>query len=188
MTRPCSGARRVGGDLAPAAWRRAEIDHSRTFFEKSRLVVDLHQLVSGTRAHAFALGARDVRIVELTLQPLAGGLRSVRLFDANFFRTLALCHAPSGRRLVATVPCTVFAHHLHQHALAQAAVGDAKTRTRKRTPDRLEDRTAGEHKVCALGADARARHPSSCVIASSRSMTAVIWSASIQQPSTRLRS
>src|SRR5262249_26720768 len=54
-------------------------------------------------------------------------------------------------------PYPVLAHQLHQNALAQAAVGDAQALARKGTPDRLEDRAAGEHEVGALGADARVR-------------------------------
>ena len=62
----------LGRHLAPAAGRGAEIDHARAFLEEARLVVDLDQLVGGARANAFALGARDVRIVELALQPQLG--------------------------------------------------------------------------------------------------------------------
>ena len=59
----------LGRHLAPAAGRSAKIDHARAFFEKMTLVVDLGQLEGGARAKALALGARDVRIVELALEP-----------------------------------------------------------------------------------------------------------------------
>ena len=51
-------------------------------------------------------------------------------------------------------PHPVRAHHLHQHALAQPAVGDAHPPAREFTPDRIQDGAAGEHKIGALGADA----------------------------------
>ena len=51
-------------------------------------------------------------------------------------------------------PDAVGTHQLDQHALAQAAVGDAQALARKRAPDRLQDRAAGQHQVGALGADA----------------------------------
>ena len=69
-TRPCCGAptRSAATWLQPPG-RGAEIDHARAFLEEARLVVDLDQLEGGARAHALALGARDIRIVELALQP-----------------------------------------------------------------------------------------------------------------------
>ena len=56
--------------------------------------------------------------------------------------------------VVVAAPRSVFAHHLHQHALAQAAVGDAQPPARKHAADRIEDGAAGQHQVGALGADA----------------------------------
>ena len=63
------GADALGGDLAPAAGRRAEIDHGHAGFEKMVLVVDFDQLVGRARAQAVALGLRHIGIVELPLQP-----------------------------------------------------------------------------------------------------------------------
>ena len=48
----------------------------------------------------------------------------------------------------------VLAHHLDQHAFAQAAVGDAQPRQRKGLADGIEDGAAREHQVGALDADA----------------------------------
>jgi hypothetical protein len=45
-------------------------------------------------------------------------------------------------------------HHLHQHAFAQAAIGDAQPLAREGAADRLQDGAAGEHQIGALGADA----------------------------------
>ena len=59
----------LGRDLAPAAGRRAEIDHRHAGFEEVMLVVDLDQLVGRARAIAVALGLRHIGIVELPLQP-----------------------------------------------------------------------------------------------------------------------
>ena len=61
--------------------------------------------------------------------------------------------SPSRRHGLA-IPHAVLAHHLHQHALAQAAVGDAQPLARERAADRFQDGAAGEHQVGALGADA----------------------------------
>ena len=61
-----------GCHLAPAAGRGAEVDDPRAFLQQFRLVVDLGQLISRARAKPFALGADDVRIVELALKPLFG--------------------------------------------------------------------------------------------------------------------
>src|SRR6185437_6924547 len=63
------------------------------------------------------------------------------------------------RRFVATAPGAVFAHHLHQHAFAQTAIGNAQPRTWKRTADRLENRTAGKHEIGAFSSNAGAGHP-----------------------------
>ena len=48
----------------------------------------------------------------------------------------------------------VLAHHLDQHALAQAAVGDAQARQREGVADRVENGAAGQHQIGALDADA----------------------------------
>src|SRR4029077_11354325 len=77
-------------DVAPAARRGPEIDHMRTRFEQAVLVVDLDQLVRGTRAHALALGAHDIRIVELALEPALLRDGAVLLcFQPHLERTLA---------------------------------------------------------------------------------------------------
>ena len=52
------------------------------------------------------------------------------------------------------IPHAVLAHHLHQHAFAQAAVGDAQPLARKGAADRFENGAAGEHQIGALRADA----------------------------------
>src|SRR5712672_466783 len=70
------GADPLGGDLGPAAGRRPEIDHAGAGLKKVDLVVDLDELVGGARAHAFALGARHVRIVELAVEPELRGERA----------------------------------------------------------------------------------------------------------------
>jgi hypothetical protein len=56
--------------------------------------------------------------------------------------------------LSAFAPNPVGAHHLDQHAFAQAAIGDAQALAGKKSADGVEDGTAGEHKVGALGTDA----------------------------------
>ena len=56
-------------DLAPAAGRRAEIDHCDAGLEEMVLVVDFDQLVGRARAQAVPLGLRHIGIVELPLQP-----------------------------------------------------------------------------------------------------------------------
>src|SRR6202046_1476481 len=51
-------------------------------------------------------------------------------------------------------PHAVLAHHLDQHAFAQAAIGDAQARAREGAANGVEDGAAGEHQVGALAADA----------------------------------
>src|SRR5262245_4625214 len=51
------------------------------------------------------------------------------------------------------VPHAVLAHHLHQHAFAQPAVGDAQPLTRKCLADRVKNGATREHEVGAVGAD-----------------------------------
>ena len=59
----------LGGNLAPTAGCSAEVDDDSAGLEEAILVVDLAQLVGGTRAHAIALGGSHIRIVELALEP-----------------------------------------------------------------------------------------------------------------------
>ena len=66
---PSPAPTRLRRDLAPAAGRGAEIDDARARLQQMVLVVDLDQLVGGARAIALALGARDIGIVELALEP-----------------------------------------------------------------------------------------------------------------------
>src|SRR6185295_9196467 len=70
------GADALRRHLAPAARCGAQIDHTRAAFEQAMLVVDLDQLEGRARTETFALGARDIRIVELTLQPELGRQRA----------------------------------------------------------------------------------------------------------------
>ena len=48
----------------------------------------------------------------------------------------------------------VLAHHLDQHALAQAPIGDPQPRQRERMADRVENGAARQHQIGALDADA----------------------------------
>src|SRR5208283_4865475 len=59
-----------------AAGRRAEIDDSLPRFEQAAALVHLHQLIGRARAIAFALGAQDVGVVELPLEPQGRGVRA----------------------------------------------------------------------------------------------------------------
>ena len=155
------------------------------------LVVDLDQLEGGARAKALALGARHVGIVELALEPELREDCDLRL---SLTRTLSsrsprpLFFAVTARRH-GCAPDAVLAHHLHQHAFAQAAVGDAQPLARKRAADRFEDGAAGEHQVGALGADAGIGDaaPRSSWRAAARPRRSPA-SSLIQQPSTRRRS
>src|SRR3954468_18861613 len=61
--------------LAPPARRRTEVDDAPSGFEEAVLVVELDKLEGSARAPAFALGAGDIRVVELALEP---GLRGDR--------------------------------------------------------------------------------------------------------------
>ena len=59
--------------------------HARAGFEEMQFVVDLDQLVGRARAIAVALGARDIRIVELAFEPERRGKRALlRGLDAHF--------------------------------------------------------------------------------------------------------
>src|SRR3954469_12011382 len=73
----------LGRDLAPTAGRSAEIDHPSAFLEQAMLVIDLNQLEGRPATKTFPLGARDVGIVELPLQPELRGQRTPARLDAN---------------------------------------------------------------------------------------------------------
>src|SRR5438876_536536 len=123
-------------DLAPAAGRGTEIDHPRARLEQMVLVVDLDELEGGAATKTLALGARHVRVVELSLEPKLRRQRAaLARFDSNLERALAWggVHFAAGfgprlgaiirsRRPRLAVPHAVVAHHLHQHAFAQPAV------------------------------------------------------------------
>ena len=166
-------------DLAPAAGRGAEIDHPRAGFQKTMPVVDLGKLEGGARAIAFAFGARDIRIVELAIEPQFG-----RQACASC-RALTRVFTPRSRR----APDPVGAHHLDQHALAQTAIGNAQPPAGECAADRFQDGAAGEHEIGALGADtgigdALLVSHGEQALARRRSLRA----SDIQQPSTRRRS
>src|SRR5262249_39826306 len=65
----------LGRNLAPAPRRRAEIDDPRARLEQVMLVVDLNQLERGACTKSFLSRARNVRIIQLTLQPALGRWR-----------------------------------------------------------------------------------------------------------------
>src|SRR5262245_43559568 len=52
------------------------------------------------------------------------------------------------------LPDAILAHHLHQHALAQPAVGNAQPPAREGASHGIEDGAASEHEIGALGTDA----------------------------------
>src|SRR5262249_56678925 len=56
--------------------------------------------------------------------------------------------------ITAAIPDAIIAHHLHQHALAQPAIGNAQPPTREGASHGVEDGAAGEDKVGALGTNA----------------------------------
>src|SRR6266536_171189 len=58
------------------------------------------------------------------------------------------------RRPRLACPDAVLAHHLHQHSLAQPAVGDAQPAARERAADGVENGATGEHEIGAFGTDA----------------------------------
>src|SRR5262249_20912052 len=62
--------------------------------------------------------------------------------------------SPQTGAVAAPVPDAVLAHHLHQHALAQAAVGNPQPPAREGAAHSIENGAAGEHEIGALGADA----------------------------------
>ena len=70
-------------DLRPAAGRNAEVDHRGDALEQAEALVQLDQFIGRAAAVAVGLGALDVRVVELALEPAgraglaaAGGLDS----------------------------------------------------------------------------------------------------------------
>src|SRR5262249_35933282 len=87
---PLRAADALRRDLAPAAGRRTQIDHPRPLLEQMVLVVDLDQLEGGAGAKTFALGARDVRVVELSFEPALRRRRTaLARFEADLERALA---------------------------------------------------------------------------------------------------
>ncbi len=120
-------------DFAPAARRRAEVNDARARFQQMIFVVDLGELIGRAGAKSLTLGTGDIRIFDLALQPCAR-----RRLAALFI--LEPRHDPSG-----FAPDAVGTHHFDQHALAQAAIGDAQPRARKRAADGVEDGAAGKH-------------------------------------------
>src|SRR5262249_38675620 len=87
---PLRAADALRRDLAPAAGRGAEIDHPRAWLGQMMLVVDLDQLEGGAGAKTFALGARHVRIVELSFEPALRRRRTAfARFEADLERALA---------------------------------------------------------------------------------------------------
>jgi hypothetical protein len=122
--------------------------------QEPELIVDL-QLEGGTRAIAALPGFGDIGIVELTLQP---ALRTVprrsrepwRTDRRRLPRSPALLSGSGGSVIGFAIGLT---HQVHQHALAQAAIGHAHVAATPATS--LEDRPACERKIGAIVADAR---------------------------------
>src|SRR6185312_6013587 len=112
----------LGRDLAPAAWRRAQIHDTRAALKKARLVVDFHKLISRARAIAFALRAANIRVVQLTREPLPRRHRTL-LRWLEFFLPAIACHVLAQARFF---PRAIRPHQLHKYALAQTAVSDAE--------------------------------------------------------------
>src|SRR5262249_1626884 len=103
----------LGRHLAPPAGRSAEVDNAPARFEETVLVIELHQLEGGPRAETFPLGAGDVRIVELALEPefrrdraalaaLAPNLQ--RPLDAPVTSHCAPLHTRSSRIICTSMP------------------------------------------------------------------------------------
>ena len=96
-----------------------EVDDTRAILS-SDTVVDLDELVGGARAQAFALGARDVRIVELALEPQLrrhrAGLAGADLhLQRTLLRSAVIRMGRVLPALAVAIPHAVLAHHLHQH-------------------------------------------------------------------------
>src|SRR6185437_4458330 len=114
--------RRAGASrsyLAPASGRGTEVDHACAFLQEVGLVIDLDELEGGARTKSFALGARDVRIVELALQPELGReFAALTALDAHFklagaaglasfahgFVACPAPHTPSSRIICTSMP------------------------------------------------------------------------------------
>src|SRR5690349_20157080 len=62
--------------------------------------------------------------------------------------------SPRAAAVETALPHAILAHHLHQHALAQPAIGDAQPPAREGASHGIEDGAAGEHEIGALGTDA----------------------------------
>src|SRR5262245_66028160 len=108
-----------------------------TRFEQAVFVVDLGKLVRRARAKSFALRPRHIRVADLAFEP---GTRRKR----GALLALEPRHGRSG-----LAPDAVRAHHLDEHAFAQAAVGSPQTLARKRAADGVEGDRAGEHEAGA---------------------------------------
>ena len=68
--------RAAAHDLAPAARRDAEVDDRLDALEQAEALVELEQFVGGAAAIALGLGAADIGIVELPLEPAVGDDRA----------------------------------------------------------------------------------------------------------------
>src|SRR5262249_32977798 len=100
------------GDLAPAPWRRAEIDHAHPGPQEMVLVVDLGELEGGAAAIAPALRLLDIRIVELALEPAGRG------------ELAPLGSADPDRQLAASaLPCAALPFSRPRHALNPPTFG-----------------------------------------------------------------
>src|SRR6516162_4209475 len=136
------------------------------------LIVDLYQLEGGAGAKTFALGARHVRVVELSFEPALRRRRTaLARFEADLERALAgiRIHSdptfgsdmalyghdqPKSRHRPVATPHAILAHHLNQHAFAQPAVGHPQPLTGEGAPDGVENGATGKHQVRTLGTDA----------------------------------
>ena len=177
--------------LGPAAGRDAEVDHLSDALEEAEPLVELDQLVGGARAIALGLGAPDIGIVQLPLEP-AG-----RADACGPWRCVTRLRGPPPARLTAPAAvgraahrlCAVAGHQRAQDAFADAAVGDAERLGRPDVHDRLEDRAAGDDQVGALVADAgEARRVPHGSCFDSVTLMSRIAAAGICRPSTARRS
>src|SRR5215472_6593480 len=167
------------GDFAPAARRGAEIDHAGTGFEQMKFVVDLGELVGGTGAKAFALGAGDVRVIELARQPGA------RRGGALFAGLEQLCHAvpaayASPQTRSSRIISTSMPSRRPRSATRSRGHGNAR-RIASRMAQPASTRSARSAPMHGLAAR------SSKFIAISSATTAEICSSDSQQPSTLRR-
>src|SRR5690606_31599845 len=97
LRRLLGGAGDAGSDLRPAAGRGAEVDDAARTLEDLVLLVDLEQLVDGALAVALELGALHVGVVQMPLQPAAGG--GLELALLHLLADLAAAGAGPCRRL-----------------------------------------------------------------------------------------